>query len=48
MSTSVSDVYKSNTSPWPVFLRELDEGGYHEAALVREHLLEFLWPENFF
>ena len=49
MSTSGTDVYKSNIPPWPVFLRELDERGYRdEAALVREHLPEFLWPENFF
>jgi hypothetical protein len=49
MSTSSTDVYKSNIPPWPYFLRELEERKYTgEAQLIREHLPEFLWPENFF
>jgi hypothetical protein len=49
MSTSSSNVYRSNIPPWPVFVRELDRRGYtSEARFIRRHLPEFLWPENFF
>ncbi len=49
MSTSSSNVYRSNIPPWPVFLRELDRRGYTtQAALVRRHLPEKFWPENYF
>ena len=41
--------YESNMPPWPHFLREIDSLGYiEEASLIREHLPEYLWPENFF
>jgi hypothetical protein len=49
MSTSSGDVYKSNIPPWPYFLREVEARGITWAAeLIRQHLPEFLWPENFF
>ncbi|MCX2480782.1 hypothetical protein OQY15_16880 [Pedobacter sp. MC2016-15] len=49
MSTSSSNVYHSNIPPWPVFLRELDLRGYKaQAELIRKHLPEQFWPENFF
>ena len=44
-----STPYMSNIPPWPYFLRELDSTGFNsQAALVRQHLPEQLWPENFF
>ncbi|HEY1661698.1 MAG TPA: hypothetical protein VGI03_04705 [Verrucomicrobiae bacterium] len=49
MSTSSVDVHRSNIPPWPYFLRELEAMGYDWVAeLIRQHLPEFLWPENFF
>jgi len=49
MSTSSGLVYKSNIPPWPYFVRELEARGYQEQAnLIRRHLPQFLWPENFF
>jgi hypothetical protein len=49
MSTSSVEVYRSNIPPWPVFLREVENRGYEaEARLIRQHLPEYLWPENFF
>jgi hypothetical protein len=49
MSTSATNVYRSNIPPWPVFLRELEERGHQEEArLIRRHLPASLWPENFF
>lgn len=49
MSTSPNNVYKSNIPPWPYFLREVEKRGYmKEAKLIREHLPEYLWPENYF
>jgi hypothetical protein len=49
MSTSSSNVYKSNTPPWPHFLRELETRGYdRESEMIRNYLPEFLWPEIFF
>lgn len=49
MSTSSSFVYKSNIPPWPHFLREVERRGFQQAGdLIRKHLPQFLWPENFF
>lgn len=49
MSSSSSNVYKSNIPPWSVFLRELEARGYQgQANLIRKHLPRLLWPENFF
>ncbi|WP_201715589.1 hypothetical protein [Rossellomorea arthrocnemi] len=49
MSTSSTDINMSNIPPWPVFLKELESRGYiSQAELIRSHLPEFLWPENFF
>ena len=48
-STSPNNVYMSNIPPWPHFVRELEERGYDWASeLIREHLPEHLWPENYF
>jgi hypothetical protein len=39
MSTSSSNVYRSNIPPWPFFLRELEARGYQQASdLIRRHL----------
>ena len=44
-----SEPYSSNIPPWPYFLREVDRLGFTaEANLIRTHLPENLWPENFF
>ena len=49
MSTAATNVCVSNIPPWPIFLRELEARGYRsEAALIRQHLPDFVWPENFF
>jgi hypothetical protein len=49
MSTSSGEDYRSNIPPWPYFLREIEEREIHWASeLIRQHLPEFLWPENFF
>ncbi len=49
MSTSSTNVYRSNIPPWPVFLRELKRRGYDaQNELIRQYLPEHLWPENFF
>jgi hypothetical protein len=35
--------------PWPHFLKAVEERGFaREAMLIRQHLPDFLWPENFF
>jgi len=48
MSTSSANVYRSNIPPWPYFLREIEARGMQQAAdLIRRHLPNFLWPENF-
>jgi len=49
MSTSATDVYMSNIPPWPHFVRELEARGYDWASdIIRNHLPEQYWPENFF
>ncbi|GLI56403.1 hypothetical protein PM10SUCC1_19170 [Propionigenium maris DSM 9537] len=49
MSTSSVNAYKSNIPPWPYFLREVEKRGFsREAAIIRKHLPDHLWPENFF
>ena len=49
MSTSSTNVYLSNIPPWPVYLREVEARGYKaQGRLIRQHLPESLWPENFF
>ncbi|HUU21065.1 MAG TPA: hypothetical protein VM389_00890, partial [Phycisphaerae bacterium] len=41
--------YMSNIPPWPHFLRELDKSGYQtQAEIIRRHLPDCYWPENFF
>jgi len=49
MSTSSVNIYTSNIPPWPYFLHELEARGYDRASeMIRNHLPDFLWPENFF
>jgi len=49
MSTSPSNVYRSNIPPWPHFVRELQKRGYdRQVQMIKSHLPEFLWPENYF
>ena len=41
--------YSSNIPPWPVFLREVERRGFlAQAKIIRNHLPQALWPENFF
>jgi len=49
MSSLSADVYRSNIPPWPYFLQVLEARGYDRAAeMIRNHLPQALWPENFF